>query len=65
MAKLQGIILVVDDDEDVLMTSEMILSDKFSEIVTLSRPDQIIPTLKKYDVDVVLPYGMWGCGTLE
>lgn len=53
MSKLNGTVLVVDDDEDVLLTAEMILSTKFQQVITLINPELILKTLRDNSVDVI------------
>ncbi|UCG28020.1 MAG: sigma-54-dependent Fis family transcriptional regulator, partial [Bacteroidales bacterium] len=47
-------ILVVDDDPDILITTELFLSEHFSHVGTISDPWKIIPTLKQDSYDIVL-----------
>ena len=47
-------ILVVDDDEDILITAEVVLKQKFSKVDTISHPDQISDQFKKRSYQVVL-----------
>lgn len=54
MTKLQGKILIVDDDKDVLVTARMILKQHFSSIVIETNPKEIPGYLKNQDFDVVI-----------
>ena len=54
MSKVNGIIVIVDDDRDVLTTAKMILKQQFSEVITLPQPDSIPDILKKKNCDVIL-----------
>jgi DNA-binding NtrC family response regulator len=47
-------ILIVDDKQDVLHSLKMFLKYEFEEIHLLTKPHQIIPTLKDNDIAVVL-----------
>ena len=53
MAKLEGTVLIVDDDEDVLLTAEMIFTQKFRKVITLANPDRLSRTLGENEVDVI------------
>ncbi len=52
--KSKGSILIVDDDEDVLITARMILRSEFTEILTENSPKKLESLLKSKDVDVVI-----------
>lgn len=47
-------ILVVDDDEDVLITAEVVLKQKFKTVDCISSPELIKEQLSKTEYDVVL-----------
>lgn len=47
-------ILVIDDDEDVLLTAEIVLKQKFSNVRTASHPDRLELMNAKVPFDVVL-----------
>lgn len=47
-------LLLVDDNEDVLNTLELLLCDEFKEILTTDRPDNILPLLSSRQVDAVV-----------
>ncbi len=49
-----GIVLIVDDDEDVLLAAKFLLKRHFEKIVTTSTPDNITEILDKYTIDVAL-----------
>lgn len=50
----KGKILIVDDKQDVLIALKMFLDSEFAEIKTLKKPDQIIPSIKQNEFDVIL-----------
>jgi DNA-binding NtrC family response regulator len=54
MSKIQGRILVVDDDKDVLTTARMVLKQKFSDVVVENNPKNIPNYLNKEDFDVII-----------
>jgi class 3 adenylate cyclase len=54
MNKEKGKILIVDDDESVLMVSRYLLSQQFSEVITLDDPELLNDVLKSYSIDVAL-----------
>lgn len=47
-------LLLVDDNEDVLNTLELLLCDEFKEILTTNRPDNILSLLSSRQVDAVV-----------
>jgi DNA-binding NtrC family response regulator len=49
-----GNILVVDDDEDILTASRLLLRREFGEISTCKDPNEIPDLLARHDYDVVL-----------
>jgi len=54
MKKYPGILLIVDDDEHVIITSRMILKQYFENIESLTSPKTLETRLRQQDVDVVL-----------
>lgn len=54
MKKYPGYILIVDDDDHVVLTTQMILKNYFDNIDTLSSPKTLESKLKQQDFDVVL-----------
>lgn len=54
MSIIQGRILVVDDDKDVLTTARMILKQRFSNVVVENNPQNIPGYLKNEDFDVII-----------
>ena len=49
-----GVILVVDDDEDILTASRLLLRRQFARVVTCSKPMQIPDLLAENQFDAVL-----------
>lgn len=49
-----GTILIIDDNKGVLASLELLLESEFSEIVTVSNPNQITALLSQTPVDVVI-----------
>lgn len=47
-------LLLVDDNEDVLNTLELLLCDEFREVLTALRPDRILSILTSTPVDMVI-----------
>jgi DNA-binding NtrC family response regulator len=47
-------ILVVDDNKSILSTLEILLSQEFQTVITLSNPNQISSELKKKDYNLVI-----------
>lgn len=54
MTKQQGKILIIDDDEIILLTAKMFLEQYFSEVYTLSIPENIPKELNRHTYNVVL-----------
>lgn len=54
MKKYNGNILIVDDDDHVVLTSQMILKQYFENIETLSSPKTLESKLKQQEFDVIL-----------
>jgi class 3 adenylate cyclase len=54
MNKEKGKILIVDDDESVLMVSKYLLSQQFTEVITLDDPELLDDNLKSNSIDVAL-----------
>lgn len=52
--KKYGTILVVDDNQAILTTAKICLSDVFRRVIIVSSPDSIIDTIRAKRVDVVL-----------
>lgn len=51
---ISGTLLIVDDNEDVLSTLELLLSNEFKQIKTASSPDRILTVLDHTAVTAVL-----------
>lgn len=54
MIKKTAAILIIDDDEDVLITAKMILRNHFKEILTASSPKQLESLLQKQEVNIIV-----------
>jgi DNA-binding NtrC family response regulator len=54
MKKTNASILVIDDQEDILFASKMLLKKHFENIFTLNNPKNIVELLAKNAIDVVL-----------
>ncbi|EFK56831.1 sigma-54-dependent transcriptional regulator [Sphingobacterium spiritivorum] len=54
MKKVEASVLVVDDQEEVLIASRMILKRYFETVNVLSDPGQLLDKIRSYAVDVVL-----------
>ena len=51
---IDGKILLIDDDKDILLSAKMVLKKEFKTIKTLTDPSEIIPYIEKQFFDVVL-----------
>jgi DNA-binding NtrC family response regulator len=54
MKKTNASILVIDDQEDILFASKMLLKKHFENIYTLNNPKNVVELLAKNAIDVVL-----------
>jgi DNA-binding NtrC family response regulator len=54
MKKTNASILVIDDQEDILFASKMLLKKHFENIFTLSNPKNVVELLAENTIDVVL-----------
>ncbi|MFV8270645.1 sigma-54-dependent transcriptional regulator [Flavobacterium sp. GT2N3] len=54
MKKTNASILVIDDQEDILFASKMLLKKHFENIFTLNSPKNVVELLAKNTIDVVL-----------
>jgi len=54
MEKANGIVLIVDDDQDVLLSAQLYLSRYLKTIYTKSSPTDVIPFIAQHRVEVVL-----------
>ena len=54
MNKTRGKILIVDDDDDILLTGKIILKKHFKEVKTCNTAEQIPELLKKEQFNIVL-----------
>lgn len=54
MGKKSGYVLVIDDDEDVLITAKMILRNQFENVQVESSPKQLETIIKTKNPDVVI-----------
>jgi FixJ family two-component response regulator len=50
----QGIVLIVDDDEDVLLAAKFLLKRHFENIITAYSPENISELINKNNIDVAL-----------
>ena len=54
MAKKQGTVLIIDDDEGVLHTAKVILKPHFTAVKTFNSPHDLPGYLKRHHVDVLV-----------
>lgn len=54
MAKNQGKILIIDDNEELLIAFRFFLSKHFSQIDTIKNPNQIPEYIRKVNYDIIL-----------
>lgn len=53
-AMISDTLLLVDDNEDVLDTLELLLCDEFREILRALRPDRILNILNSVSIDIII-----------
>lgn len=51
---MKGKILILDDNKSVLTALEMLFQTEFEDVYTLKSPNELISTIQKYKVDVIL-----------
>nr|WP_262694748.1 sigma-54 dependent transcriptional regulator [Kordiimonas aquimaris] len=54
MAKLEGAILIVDDDEDILVAGKLLLKRHYGTIITCNNPDKIPQLMADQTFDAIL-----------
>jgi len=54
MAKTQATILIIDDDEDVLLSAKLLLKKQYTNIITRTNPKEINQLISTEPVDVVI-----------
>ncbi|ELR73918.1 Two-component system response regulator [Fulvivirga imtechensis AK7] len=54
MSKRKGSILIVDDDEDVLITARMILRNHFEQVQTATSPKNLESLIRNNDLDIII-----------
>jgi len=54
MNKANGTVLIIDDDEDILLSAELYLKQFIKEVITESKPTNVIPIIQREKVDVAV-----------
>lgn len=54
MTRLRKTVLIADDDTDVLLAASMLIKRRFSDVITVSRPDMLPEFMVKYKPDAVV-----------
>ena len=54
MKKTEATILIIDDDEDVLITANLLLKQKYSNIITRNNPREINRLISTEPIDLIL-----------
>ena len=54
MSKTQATILIIDDDEDVLLSVKLLLKNQYSEVITKSSPKEINQLISAKNIDVIV-----------
>lgn len=54
MANIAGHLLVVDDDQDILLSAQLLLKRQFKTVSCLANPEELFTVLSANSVDVVL-----------
>ena len=51
---MKGKVLIVDDNQSVLTSLELLLQNEFGEVYSLKNPANLISTIRQKQVDVIL-----------
>ena len=54
MNKAKGVVLIIDDDKDVLLSAELYLKQFIEKVITESKPTNVIPIIQREKVDVAI-----------
>ena len=54
MQKTNATILIIDDDEDVLLSAKLLLKKQFEKVITRNNPKEINQIISKEDIDVIV-----------
>ncbi|OIQ40977.1 MAG: sigma-54-dependent Fis family transcriptional regulator [Bacteroidetes bacterium MedPE-SWsnd-G1] len=54
MAKINATILIIDDDEDVLLSAKLLLKKQYSKVITRSDPKEINQLISSEQLDVIV-----------
>lgn len=54
MAKTKASILIIDDDEDILLSAKLVLKKHYDNIITRNNPKEINQILSKEQIDVIV-----------
>ncbi len=54
MKKMNASVLIIDDNEDVLLSAKILLKNKFETVITLSKSNKVLSFLNENSVDVIL-----------
>lgn len=52
--KTQATILVIDDDEDVLLSAKLLLKNQFSQVITRNHPKELNQIITSQTIDVIV-----------
>ena len=54
MSKIQATILIIDDDEDVLLSAKLLLKKQYTNIITRNNPKEINQLISTEPIDVIV-----------
>ena len=54
MSKTKATILIIDDDEDVLLSAKLLLKKQFENVITRNNPKEINQLISKENIDVIV-----------
>ena len=54
MLKTNATILIIDDDEDVLLSAKLLLKKQFEKVITRNNPKEINQLISKEEIDVIV-----------
>ncbi|RZL17252.1 MAG: response regulator, partial [Pedobacter sp.] len=50
----EATILVIDDDDDILLSARLFLKNQVKEVITCKTPRELNVLLSKHDIDIIL-----------
>ena len=54
MAKTDASILIIDDDEDILLSAKLVLKKQYNNVITRNNPKEINQIITREPIDVIV-----------